>query len=217
MVRSPDVRPRAAEDLRHARRDTEFHPGRRAAAAQPAHRVAARAQARERRRTGSGRPRHSGGAAHRPWDAMVGFARTILAAHDEAVSYFTGSAMRGRLRFGSADDLALTQLPQILRDFRQLYPHINLELTVNQSGADAASDVGSARPRAGETRAGRVRRSCRTAGAPGLGGAQVDGADRGRPPSPSSPISRRASAGPPRSTHSRGRGARGASRATPGR
>lgn len=67
-------------------------------------------------------------------DAMLGFARSILAAHDEASAYFTGSAMRGRLRFGSADDLALTQLPQILRDFRQLYPHINLELTVNQSG-----------------------------------------------------------------------------------
>lgn len=68
-------------------------------------------------------------------DAMLGFAKTILAAHDQASSYFTGSAMRGRLRFGSADDLALTHLPQILRDFRQLYPQINLELTVNQSGA----------------------------------------------------------------------------------
>lgn len=67
-------------------------------------------------------------------DAMLGFARQILATHDEAAAYFTGSAMRGRLRFGSADDLALTQLPQILRDFRQLYPQINLELTVNQSG-----------------------------------------------------------------------------------
>ncbi len=67
-------------------------------------------------------------------DAMLGFARSILAAHDEAAAYFTGSAMRGRLRFGSADDLALTQLPQILRDFRQLYPQINLELTVSQSG-----------------------------------------------------------------------------------
>jgi DNA-binding transcriptional LysR family regulator len=67
-------------------------------------------------------------------EAMLGFARSILAAHDEAAAYFTGSAMRGRLRFGSADDLALTQLPQILRDFRQLYPQINLELTVGQSG-----------------------------------------------------------------------------------
>ena len=66
-------------------------------------------------------------------EAMLAFARAILAAHDQAASYFTGSAMRGRLRFGSADDLALTQLPGILRDFRQLYPQINLELTVNQS------------------------------------------------------------------------------------
>lgn len=68
-------------------------------------------------------------------EAMLGFARSILAAQDEAMSYFTGSAMRGRLRFGSADDLALTQLPGILRDFRQLYPQINLELTVSQSPA----------------------------------------------------------------------------------
>ena len=67
-------------------------------------------------------------------EAMAGFARTILAAHDEALSYFTGSAMRGRLRFGAADELALSELPTILRDFRQLYPRINLELTVTQSG-----------------------------------------------------------------------------------
>ncbi len=66
--------------------------------------------------------------------AMAGFARTILAANDEAVSYFTGSAMGGRLRFGAADELALSELPSILRDFRQLYPRINLELTVTQSG-----------------------------------------------------------------------------------
>ncbi len=67
-------------------------------------------------------------------DAMTGFARTILAANDEAVSYFRGSAMSGRLRFGAADELALSELPAILRDFRQLYPRINLELTVTQSG-----------------------------------------------------------------------------------
>ncbi len=67
-------------------------------------------------------------------DAMAGFARTILAAHSAAASYFSGSAMRGRLRFGTADDLAITQLPRILRHFRQLHPQINLELTVSQSG-----------------------------------------------------------------------------------
>ena len=67
-------------------------------------------------------------------EAMAGFARTILAANDEAVSYFTGSAMSGRLRFGAADELALSELPTILREFRQLYPRVNLELTVTQSG-----------------------------------------------------------------------------------
>jgi DNA-binding transcriptional LysR family regulator len=66
-------------------------------------------------------------------DAMAGFARSILAANAAASSYFSGSAMRGRLRFGAADDLAATQLPRILRHFRQLHPQVNLELTVNQS------------------------------------------------------------------------------------
>ncbi|NEE03540.1 LysR substrate-binding domain-containing protein [Phytoactinopolyspora halotolerans] len=67
--------------------------------------------------------------------AMAGFARSILAAHDEAISYFTGSAMQGRLRFGAADDLAIAQLPRVLRDFRQLHPRLNLELTVTQTAA----------------------------------------------------------------------------------
>ena len=66
--------------------------------------------------------------------AMAGFARTILAAHAAAENYFSGTAMQGRLRFGSADDLAITQLPRILRHFRQLHPQVKLELTVDQSG-----------------------------------------------------------------------------------
>jgi DNA-binding transcriptional LysR family regulator len=65
--------------------------------------------------------------------AMAGFARTILAAHAAAEDYFSGTAMQGRLRFGSADDLAITQLPRILRHFRQLHPQVKLELTVDQS------------------------------------------------------------------------------------
>jgi DNA-binding transcriptional LysR family regulator len=66
-------------------------------------------------------------------EAMAGFAREILAAQDRAVGWFTGSGLQGRLRFGVTDDLALTPLPRILRDFRQLYPRIDLELTVLQN------------------------------------------------------------------------------------
>ena len=57
----------------------------------------------------------------------------ILSAHQRAETYFSGSGLSGRLRFGVADDLALTPLPRILRDFRRLYPRIDLELTVAQS------------------------------------------------------------------------------------
>ena len=66
-------------------------------------------------------------------EAMAGFARDILAAQERAVGFFTGSHLQGRLRFGVTDDLALTPLPRILRDFRQLYPRIDLELTVLQN------------------------------------------------------------------------------------
>lgn len=66
-------------------------------------------------------------------EAMAGFAREILAVQDRAVGYFTGSHLQGRLRFGVTDDLALTPLPRILRDFRHLYPRIDLELTVLQN------------------------------------------------------------------------------------
>jgi DNA-binding transcriptional LysR family regulator len=66
-------------------------------------------------------------------DALAGFARSILAAHAEAVRFFTGSGLAGRLRLGVTDDLALTQIPLILRNFRQAHPRIDLELTVLQS------------------------------------------------------------------------------------
>jgi DNA-binding transcriptional LysR family regulator len=66
-------------------------------------------------------------------EAMTGFARSILAAHDQATNYFSGSGLSGRLRFGVTDDLAMTPVPRILRDFRQMNPLIHLELAVSQS------------------------------------------------------------------------------------
>src|SRR6476469_7062747 len=66
-------------------------------------------------------------------EAMAGFARDILAAQERAVGWFTGSRLKGRLRCGVTDDLALTPLPRILRDFLQLYPRIDLELAVLQN------------------------------------------------------------------------------------
>ena len=67
-------------------------------------------------------------------EAMIGFARNILAANEQASAYFSGPRPRGRLRIGISDDLALTRLPQILRDYRRENPLVDLDLTVDQSG-----------------------------------------------------------------------------------
>ncbi|MEV0034954.1 LysR family transcriptional regulator [Streptomyces sp. NPDC056909] len=67
-------------------------------------------------------------------EAMLGFARTILAAHERATAFFTGTRLRGRLRFGASEDFVLTRLPEILESFRRDHPEVDLELTVELSG-----------------------------------------------------------------------------------
>ena len=97
-------------------------------------------------------------------EAMVGFARTILAAQQDAENYFTGSGLRGRLRFGVSDDLALTALPRILREFRRLYPRVELDMIVGQSSGihrrleSGHVDVALVKHEPGDPRAAVVRR-----------------------------------------------------------
>lgn len=68
-------------------------------------------------------------------EAMLGFARTILQANERATAFFTGTRLRGRLRFGASEDFVLTRLPEILESFRREHPEVELELTVELSGA----------------------------------------------------------------------------------
>ena len=90
-------------------------------------------------------------------EAMLGFARTILAAHDRAATFFTGTRLRGRLRFGASEDFVLTRLPEILESFRRDHPEVDLELTVELSGtlheqlADDRLDLVLAKRRTGDT------------------------------------------------------------------
>lgn len=66
--------------------------------------------------------------------AMVGFAREILAANHRAMSHFANAPVRGLLRFGAGEDVVATRLSDILRAFRDDYPFVDLELTVALSG-----------------------------------------------------------------------------------
>ncbi|MDV9200132.1 LysR substrate-binding domain-containing protein, partial [Streptomyces sp. Wh19] len=90
-------------------------------------------------------------------EAMLGFARTILAAHERAAAFFTGTRLRGRLRFGASEDFVQTRLPEILESFRRDHPEVELELTVELSGtlhqrlAAGRLDLVLAKRRAGDT------------------------------------------------------------------
>ncbi|MGW6389177.1 LysR family transcriptional regulator [Streptomyces sp. NPDC055103] len=67
-------------------------------------------------------------------EAMLGFARAILQAHERAAAWFGGTRLRGRLRFGASEDFVTTRLPEILESFRREHPEVDLELTVDLSG-----------------------------------------------------------------------------------
>ncbi len=90
-------------------------------------------------------------------EAMVGFARTIQLANERAAAYFTGTGLRGRLRFGASEDVVLTRLPEILEGFRREHPEVDLELTVELSGtlnrrlADGRLDLVLGKRGTGET------------------------------------------------------------------
>jgi len=90
-------------------------------------------------------------------EAMLGFARTILQANERAAAFFTGTRLRGRLRFGASEDFVLTRLPEILESFRREHPEVELELTVELSGvlhrqlAAGKLDLVLAKRRTGDT------------------------------------------------------------------
>jgi DNA-binding transcriptional LysR family regulator len=67
-------------------------------------------------------------------EAMVEFARGILAANERAERYFAGSELRGRLRFGASEDFVTSLLPDVLRQFVRSHPLVEFELTVGLSG-----------------------------------------------------------------------------------
>jgi DNA-binding transcriptional LysR family regulator len=67
-------------------------------------------------------------------EAMVEFARGILAANERAERYFAGSELRGRLRFGASEDFVTSLLPDVLRQFVRSHPLVEFELNVGLSG-----------------------------------------------------------------------------------
>ncbi len=63
-------------------------------------------------------------------ESLLVHSRLILDAHTRAEMQFSGPVLRGRVRLGTSDDMALGPLPIVLARFRRLYPEVELDLTI---------------------------------------------------------------------------------------
>jgi len=90
--------------------------------------------------------------------ALVGFARGVVEAHNRLHEFFSPSGLRGRIRLGASEDYTLSALAQVLARFAASHPSVDLQLTVGLSrvlyqGYDAGElDVIFGKRRAGDPR-----------------------------------------------------------------
>jgi len=68
-------------------------------------------------------------------ESMLVHAKLILDAHARAESQFAGPRLRGRVRLGTSDDMALGPLPGVLARFRRRHPEVELDLTIGFTDA----------------------------------------------------------------------------------
>lgn len=66
-------------------------------------------------------------------EALLNYARQILAVNDEAVGFFANPPVSGRIRFGIPSEFAITLLPKIVSRFAKAYPDVTLEVTCDLS------------------------------------------------------------------------------------
>jgi DNA-binding transcriptional LysR family regulator len=68
-------------------------------------------------------------------ETMLLHARAILEAHAHAEAQFSGPRLRGKVRFGTSDDLVQGPLPDILAAFRRRHPDVELDITIGFTDA----------------------------------------------------------------------------------
>lgn len=66
-------------------------------------------------------------------DALLGFSRQLLKAHDDLHRFFRPSALIGRLRFGVSQDFSSAGLEDVLAEFARRHPAVELELMIGLS------------------------------------------------------------------------------------
>ena len=90
--------------------------------------------------------------------SLLVHARIILDAHERAERLFDAPRLRGRVRLGTSDDLALGPLPDVLAAFRLAHPEVELDISIGVTSElyklldDNALDVMIGKRRRGDRR-----------------------------------------------------------------
>ncbi|MBU9811672.1 LysR family transcriptional regulator [Rahnella sp. C60] len=64
---------------------------------------------------------------------LLRHAENILTEHDNAVAYFSPSALRGKLRIGVTEHISMTEICGVISTFTHHHPEVDIQLVVEQS------------------------------------------------------------------------------------
>lgn len=76
-------------------------------------------------------------------ERLIGYARRMVAIHDEAMRAICGDVVEGAVRIGVMDDYATHVLPPIFAEFERRFSRIDLEVTTGMT-ADLLGELGNA-------------------------------------------------------------------------
>lgn len=68
-------------------------------------------------------------------DIVLRFGRRMLAINDELLDTIRGASLAGNVRLGCSQDFAETVLPEVLSQFTQLYPLVQMEVRIEGNAA----------------------------------------------------------------------------------
>jgi DNA-binding transcriptional LysR family regulator len=64
---------------------------------------------------------------------LLGYARTIIATHDEAVSRLESSELTGSVKLGTTEEISAAKMCDVLARFNRIHPAANIEFVVDVS------------------------------------------------------------------------------------
>lgn len=71
--------------------------------------------------------------ASRDGEELIGYARTIVETHDEAVARLSGSELTGRIRLGATEEVSAHHIGPVIGRFNRVHPGLTIEIQVDTS------------------------------------------------------------------------------------